>query len=140
MNATSAPLFKLLTARMDWLAQRQAVISQNIANADNAGLSSEGPAREGFSNARGKSSRFAPHASPSRATTESHMLGKAGARLGLSGEKQHQPYETAPDGNAVILEEQTAKAGRTALDHQLASNIYKKYIGMIKIALGSNGG
>jgi len=68
------------------------------------------------------------------------MAGKASAIIGLFGEKQHAPYETSPDGNAVILEEQTAKAGRTALDHQLASNIYRKYVGMIKTALGSTGG
>ena len=68
------------------------------------------------------------------------MTGKASAVIGLAGAKQIEPYETAPDGNAVILEEQTAKAGKTALDHQLASNIYKKYVGMIKIALGSTGG
>jgi len=77
---------------------------------------------------------------PIAQTAEAHLNGMVGARIGLTGREQPMPYETAPDGNAVILEEQTAKAGKTALDHQLASNIYRKYVGMIKIALGSNGG
>ena len=46
-------------------------------------------------------------------------------------------YETTPDGNAVILEEQMAKATETALDFQLTSNLYRKYVGMMRIALGT---
>lgn len=139
MNPTNAPLFKLLSARMGWLAQRQAVLAQNIANADTPDYRPRDLREKDFHQlAKGFAGR------PSRLSVErtspSHMGGKGMATIGLAGEKQHNPYETAPDGNAVILEEQTAKAGKTALDHQLASNIYKKYVGMIKIALGSSGG
>lgn len=124
---------------MSWLAQRQAVLAQNIANADTPDYRPRDLREKDFLRlAKGAAGR------PSRLsvakTAESHMAGKASATIGLRGEQQHAPYETSPDGNAVILEEQTAKAGRTALDHQLASNIYRKYIGMFKIALGSNGG
>ena len=139
MNPTNASLFKLLSARMGWLAQRQAVLAQNIANADTPDYRPrdlrEGDFRklaEGFA---GRSTRL-----PVTRTVGSHLIGGASARIGMAGEKQHMPYETAPDGNAVILEEQTAKAGKVALDHQLASNIYKKYVSMIKIALGTSGG
>ncbi len=34
MSLTQAPLFKLISARMSWLAQRQVVLGQNLANAD----------------------------------------------------------------------------------------------------------
>jgi flagellar basal-body rod protein FlgB len=34
MLPTKAALFQLISARMSWLSQRQAVLSQNIANAD----------------------------------------------------------------------------------------------------------
>ncbi|MEZ5934328.1 MAG: flagellar basal body rod protein FlgB [Alphaproteobacteria bacterium] len=139
MNPTQAPLFKLLSARMGWLAQRQGVLAQNIANADTPDYQPRDLREKDFHKlVKGVAGR-SPRLTVAR-TAESHMTGKASARIGLDGEKLHDPYETAPDGNAVILEEQTAKAGKTALDHQLASNIYKKYIGMIKIALGSQGG
>jgi hypothetical protein len=36
----------------------------------------------------------------------------------------------------VVLEEQMAKASQTALDHQLTSNLYRKYLGMVRLALG----
>lgn len=139
MNPTNAPLFKLLSTRMGWLAQRQTVLAQNIANADTPDYRPRDLREKDFHRlAKG----FAGQ--PSRLgvarTTADHMVGKIGTTIGLRGEIQQEPYETAPDGNAVILEEQTAKAGKTALDHQLASNIYKKYLGMIKTALGSGGG
>ena len=34
MSSLQAPLFQLLSARLGWLGQRQATLSQNIANAD----------------------------------------------------------------------------------------------------------
>ncbi|MEM7045026.1 MAG: flagellar basal body protein [Pseudomonadota bacterium] len=139
MNPTNAPLFKLLSARMGWLSQRQTILSQNIANADTPDYQPRDLRESDFLKlAEGFAGR--PTRLPIVRTAGSHMLGKAGATIGLAGDRQHEPYETAPDGNAVILEEQTAKAGKTALDHQLASNIYRKYVGMIKIALGSSGG
>ena len=139
MNATNAPLFKLLSARLGWLAQRQTVLAQNIANADTPDYRPKDLREKDFLRlARGFAGR--PTRLPIARTTENHMVGAHGARIGLIGETQRNPYETSPDGNAVILEEQTAKAGKTALDHQLASNIYRKYVGMIKTALGSNGG
>ncbi len=139
MNPTNASLFKLLSARMGWLAQRQAILAQNIANADTPDYRPKDLRESDFQKLAqgfaGTPSRLAV-----QRTAGHHMVGRVGAKIGLVGTTQHMPYETAPDGNAVILEEQTAKAGRVALDHQLASNIYKKYVGMIKIALGSTGG
>ncbi len=139
MGPTDAPLFKLLSARMNWLSQRQAVLAQNIANADTPDYQPMDLRAKDFeklaSGFAGRPSRLAI------ARTDSHhILGKALARIGLAGERQPEVFETAPDGNAVILEEQAAKAGQTALHHQLASNIYKKYVGMVKTALGSAGG
>ena len=39
------------------------------------------------------------------------------------------PYETAPAGNAVVLEEQMAKLNHTAVSHRLASELYRKHLG-----------
>lgn len=139
MNPTNAPIFKLLSARMSWLSQRQAVLAQNIANSDTPDYQPRDLRAKDFEKlASGFAGR--PTRLTIARTSENHLLGKAVARIGLAGETQREVYETAPDGNAVVLEEQTAKAGQTALDHQLASNIYKKYVGMVKIALGSGGG
>jgi len=139
MNPTNAPLFKLLSARMGWLTQRQGVLAQNIANADTPDYRPRDLRERDFQKLAksfsGTSTRL-----PITRTVNNHLLGGVSARISLLGDTRQTPYETAPDGNAVILEEQAAKAGKTALDHQLASNIYRKYVGMIKTALGSNSG
>ncbi|MGI9435222.1 MAG: flagellar basal body rod protein FlgB [Geminicoccaceae bacterium] len=138
MGPTDAPLFRLLSARMGWLSQREAVLAQNIANADTPDYRPKDLNDNDFMRLvqgyAGRSSRIAVHQ-----TNQQHLEGKMGARLGLRGQEQRSPYEVSPDGNAVVLEEQTAKAATTALDHQLASNIYRKYVGMVKTALGASG-
>jgi flagellar basal-body rod protein FlgB len=139
MGPTEAPLFRLLSARLGWLAQRQGVLAQNIANADTPDYRPKDLQAKDFQRLAkdfaGRPTRIAVHR-----TNEDHLGGKPGARLGLAGKDQRMPYEVSPDGNAVVLEEQTAKAAQTALDHQLASNLYRKYVGMFKIALGTSGG
>ena len=139
MGPTDAPLFRLLSGRMGWLSQRQAVLAQNIANADTPNYRPKDlDAKDFLKLAQGYASR-STRIAVSR-TSQDHLEGRSSATLGLTAKDQPTPYEVSPDGNAVILEEQTAKAGQTSLDHQMASNIYRKYIGMYKIALGSNGG
>ncbi len=138
MGPTDAPLFKLLSARMGWLSQRQAVLAQNIANADTPDYQPNDLQSKDFLKLAQTSAASSANISVQK-TARGHLDGLASARLSLAGKHQRQTYEVSPDGNAVILEEQTAKAGQTALDHQLATNVYRKYVGMFKIALGSQG-
>ena len=46
------------------------------------------------------------------------------------------PYETAPNGNSVILEEQLSKMGESSVNYRLTTELYKKHIGMLRSALG----
>ncbi len=45
-------------------------------------------------------------------------------------------YEASPTGNEVILEQQLIRVSETAMQHQLALNLYRKHAGMIRSALG----
>ena len=63
--------------------------------------------------------------------------GAASVRLDPAGRTRGEGYEVAPSGNAVVLEEEMARMARTALDHQLATGLYGKYVGMFRTALGS---
>ena len=45
-------------------------------------------------------------------------------------------WETAPSGNAVVIEEQAQKLAQTQIEHQLATSLYGKYVGLMRIALG----
>jgi flagellar basal-body rod protein FlgB len=136
MLPTQASLFQLMSARMAWLGQRQVVLGQNLANADTPDYRPRDLSETGFaslaSGIRGRPSRI-----PIATTDLLHVEGAPAVRLALDGRPVDSEYETAPAGNGVILEEQMAKATQTALDYQLTSNLYRKYLGMVRIALGT---
>ena len=136
MLPTRASLFQLMSARMAWLGQRQVVLGQNLANADTPDYRPRDLKEADFarlaSGVRGRPSRIAM-----AATDPLHVEGAPAVRLGLEGRPVDSEYESAPSGNAVILEEQMAKATQTALDYELTSNLYRKHLGMVRIALGT---
>ena len=51
------------------------------------------------------------------------------------GVEQKQRYETAPSGNAVVLEEQLINVAQTQADYNAITNLYKKQVSMLKMAL-----
>ncbi|MBT7747468.1 MAG: flagellar basal-body rod protein FlgB, partial [Alphaproteobacteria bacterium] len=49
---------------------------------------------------------------------------------------QKDVYETSPDGNSVVLEQQLMKVTETKMDYELMTNLYRKHMGMLRTALG----
>ena len=49
-------------------------------------------------------------------------------------EEPRHPYETAPNGNSVVLEEQMGKVAETQTTHRLTTELYKKHMEMLKTA------
>ena len=128
MDLTNLKLFQMATKRMDWLSKRQQVLSQNIANSDTPGY-------------RPKDLKFREMLRPQlkRSTlekTSSMHIEATRKNSGYRSDSGKETYETAPAGNAVILEEQLTKVSETQANHRLASNIYTKQLSMIKLALG----
>ncbi|NNG03342.1 MAG: flagellar basal body rod protein FlgB [Inquilinus sp.] len=131
MDFSSIGLFRLVSQRLDWLTRRQDVLAQNIANADTPSY-------------RPRDLRpFAAHLDAATgpvtpaATHPGHIDPvAAGNGAAPSSERQNDVYETAPTGNAVVLEQQMVRVSETAMQHQLALNLYRKHVGMIRLALG----
>ena len=136
MPPTNAPLFTLISARLGWLSQRQAILGQNLANADTPDYRPRDLRPADFARLIRPVPEPAGRAALAR-TDPGHLDEGRSARIGLGARAADSSYETTPDGNAVILEEQMAKATATALDYQLTSNLYRKYLGMMRIALGT---
>lgn len=132
MDFSKLPLFAAMTRRMAWLGDRQQVLAQNIANSDTPGFNAQDIKEPQFGDLlRGTGARLI------MATTSAGHLG---------GPNPAQPVvERSPDserktsGNTVVLEDQMMKVSKTAMDFQLATNLYRKHLGMIKIALGRGG-
>ena len=133
MDFNAFPLFDMLKKRFSWLGQRQEVLSQNIANANTPKYRPRDLEAFSFEKILRREGRGFELAR----THENHY--DASATLGdqaFYSEKERRPFETAPDGNAVILEEQMAKIAETQAAHDMAAQLYKKYLNMFKIAIG----
>ncbi len=123
MNPTDVPLFDLLDRRLSWLNARQGVLSQNVANADTPGYVPRDlpPFARAMSGAS-----LAPVA-----TNPMHL---APTSAGLSS--RALASERAPDGNGVRLDEQLTRIADTDSAHELATTLYRKYLGLFHTAIG----
>lgn len=124
MDPTDIPLFRLADQRLAWLDRRQALLAQNVANVDTPAycardLQPFGAALQGALN-------------PTR-TDAAHLAGDpallAAAGRAVGGER-------APDGNAVSLDAQLAQVADTETAQQLTSQLYSKYLGLFRTAIG----
>ena len=131
MELNKLTLFGMVKGQMKWLNKRQEVLAQNVANADTPDYKPQDLKTVNFREVMREQHKR---------DMMNKMSGTAVAGLGNSSafktEENRTPYETSPDGNAVVLEEQMGKIGETQMKYQLTNELYRKHIGMIKIALG----
>ncbi len=129
VTPTRASLFDLISARSAWLGQRQAVLGQNVANADTPGYLPRD--LETFTIDR---TRAATRLAPSR-TVAGHMA-PVPVAVGPYRDRVDAEVEVKPSGNGVDLPDQLRKMNSTELDHQLATGLYRRYVGMLRTAIG----
>lgn len=127
MDPTDNGLFRLAERRMSWVDQRQSVLARNIANANT-------PDYKATDVAPFEASLIEQGVSVAR-TDPAHLQGSSAAAQG----RAQRPTSKAPDGNTVSLEEQLGKVADTASTQELVTNLYRKYQGMFRIALGRSG-
>ena len=126
--------------KMRYLEQRQKVVAENIANADTPDYRAKDIKQPDFSRIlKATTAQSALTLSSPRLTqTDRGHIGLNGASS-LDGEikpkDQKRTYEVAPDGNAVIIEEQLMRASQIMTDHRLMTNLYQKNVDLIKTAL-----
>lgn len=129
-----ASIFSILTKRMDWLGQRQRVITENIANADTPDFVPRDMESSSFRRqlARSAAGGLKP------ASTDKHHIQTSQLKGRSDGDAEAEDrYETAPSGNAVVLEEQMIKMTQTRMHYEAMTNLYKKHAQMFKQALRS---
>ena len=124
MDTSRIALFDLADKRLAWADQRQALLAQNIANADTPGWRSRDVAPFGAALAQAS---VAPVM-----TDPKHLPGTLVDSAGV----QIATGEHAIDGNGVALDEQLAKVADTDATHELVTDLYAKYLSMFRTALG----
>lgn len=147
MTTQNLTLLNAMVQKMDWVEERQKIIAQNIANADTPAYRPQDLTPLDFKTMLGntsnklslKSGVSGPAISGLATTNSAHMsVGGAAASAGKGQKKEDKtPYEVAPAGNAVVLEEQLLKMNENYTDHRFITNLYQKNIDMLKLAVKS---
>lgn len=132
MDSTSSPtLMTAMRERLRFLGERQAVISQNIANANTPGFKAkdvEAPSFGDLVKGTGKGGVSLAITSPKHIQSASSSTSYRMMEVATD--------ETAPDGNNVVLEEQMMNMAQTNMDYQTTISLYQKMGRMIKEAIG----
>ncbi len=131
MDLNTIPLFGAVKKRLNWLGQRQEILAQNIANADTPEYRAKDIQAFRFRDLlRSQNSVLR------MASTQANHLTSPKRATDFKEFEVKKPYETAPNGNSVVLEEQMAMMSETSVGHKLTTNLYKKHLNMLRMALG----
>lgn len=135
MDLSRIPLFAALKTKMGWLNERQSILAQNVANADTPDYRSRDLKPFDF-----KALVAGAPAGAGLATTNArHIAGPATGQSRFEAGKD-KPFEVSPSRNAVSLEDEMMKVSETQASYELATNLYQKQVGLLRIALGRGQG
>jgi flagellar basal-body rod protein FlgB len=126
------PILSAIKSRMQYHQARQKMLAENVANADTPGyrprdlkpfdlmVAMQGGGQGGS-------------AGPAQ-TQPRHISGAGGG--GSLGNRRAQVFEATPSGNAVNLEDEMMRLSQNNSDYQMATTLYAKSLGYLRLALG----
>lgn len=127
-------LFAMAQKSLNYLARREAVLSENVANADTPGFRSKDLAPLSFKDV------LTPPAPPIKAVTTNPMhISPAVEPTSFEVLKDQDPVESKPDGNTVQVDDQMQKIGEAKGKYDMAINLFMKHLSMLKTALDKGG-
>lgn len=135
MDPLHADILALAERRLGWLDRRQAVLAQNIANADTPRFQPRDlPA---FATTLAGATDASAAAARLDMTQPGHLAGTAGPGI-LSDARASGPDTGAQgvDGNGVALDEELTRVADTQNQQALATGLYTKYLGLFRLAMG----
>ena len=129
MDLAQSPFFGLLRARLDQLSERQRLISENIANASTPGYRPRDLDTAGFERLLARAANGATL--NMEQTSAAHMAPGGSAQVRVV---TRDDSETTIDGNAVVLEEQMARAAETRMAFETSLALYQKGLELVRLA------
>lgn len=131
MDLGKLTIFNAVKKRMQWTGQRQELLAHNIANANTPDFRAHDMKPFEFKEiVRRETMQI-----NMETTGSNHLAGRQKTIRDFSSQADRRPYETSPDGNSVVLEEQMSKLNETAISHRLTNEIYSKHLAMLKLAV-----
>lgn len=139
MDFSGIPLFSLMKMKLDYLSQRQGLLSQNIANADTPGYKAKDLVEPDFNRLlQQNATKAAPLALAT--TSANHINPQFSERQGFKVIKRPTTDELKPSGSNVTIEEEVAKVAKNQAEYQKVLNLYSKSIALFKTAIGNTSG
>ncbi len=132
MDFTKIPLIRLMSSRLQWLGQRQQVLSQNVVNVDTPGYHAkdlkEGSFRQVLAGEITRPVMKVTHAGHIKSSRSSG-----------AAEVVERRSEDGRTGKPVTVETEMMRVSETAMDYQVITNLYRRQVAMIRTALGRGG-
>lgn len=122
-------LVSLTKGRMDWVAKRQEVLAENIANANTPKYMPRDLKEWNFKDVLGQSMQPVGL----KATNARHITPQLDDPTKVITTKK--TFESSADGNAVVIEEQMAKMGQAKSSYELAAGLFEKQFKLLRTAL-----
>ncbi len=141
MTATP-PLMEAIACAMRHMELRQRIVAENIANADTPHFRARTVAPQDFGHLL---STQLPVATARQVARPQVMASEAMVALGASRPRDagvsedKDTSETKPDGNSVVLEDQILDMGEIRADFTALTNLYRKQLSLLNIAIGRGG-
>jgi flagellar basal-body rod protein FlgB len=127
------PIMSLIKSRMHYHQSRQKLLAENVANADSPGFRPHD--LKPFDAHLAAKASGAGMVQPSGVPQPGH-INMAGGTGGNPQQGNARLFERTPSGNAVNLEDEMMRMAQNASDYQLATSLYSKSMGFLKLALG----
>ncbi|MBY0562810.1 MAG: flagellar basal body rod protein FlgB [Hyphomonadaceae bacterium] len=129
LDLANTPFFSLLRARLDQLSERQRLIAENIANASTPNYRPRDIDTAAFERALASASSGGGLAMAR--THPGHMAAGGAIETRIV---TRDDGETTIDGNAVVLEEQMARAAETRMAFETGIALYQKGLELMRLA------
>lgn len=139
MNFNNLALFRMAQTRMDFVAQRQKTLAQNIANVDTPGYRAREVREPDFQSLAQQATERQTQTAMA-VTRPGHIRNDLPDPGPFREDTVRRTFETTISGNNVILEEQVEQLSRGRSQYDLALTLLRKNTQMIKRALGANSG
>lgn len=137
MDIADLPAFSVLREKMTFLAERQKVLAQNVANASTPGYVPKDLNKDGFNKALASQLKVREEGGVAVARTSGKHIDMNATR-NLSGDfraKATPDTDVTLDGNAVVLEDQMMKVSETRGEYETMVAIYQRALGMMRTAI-----
>lgn len=120
----------LARGRMDWVSKRQEVLAENVVNANTPKYVPSDLKAFDFKTVLNQTQP----AVAVTATNARHIQPVVADSVNVL--KQKKTFESSPDGNAVVLDEQLSKIGEAKSAYEVAASLFQKQYKMLRTALG----